>query len=76
MGGFRCPNARNGVVPEDANGLGPLLRLQQRVLQRDGRVQNQRERGTLAVYRGADDCRVDHRAVRDPGNEIASFYPK
>lgn len=60
-------NSRDGVVPEDTDGFGSLLRLQQGVLQGDGGVQDGRKRRTLTVHRGAHDSCVDHWTVWDPG---------
>lgn len=65
---FFPPNSRNGVIPEDADRLGPLLCLQQGVLHGDGGVEDRRERRTLAVHRGAHYGCVDHWTVGDPGN--------
>lgn len=58
------------MVPKDTHGFGPLLRLQQRVLQRDGGVEDGREGRTFTVDRGANDGCVDHRAVWDSGNKM------
>jgi len=55
------------VVPEDTNRFGSLLRLQQGVLQGDGRFQEGRKRRTLTVHRGAHDGCVDHWTVGEPG---------
>lgn len=58
------------MVPKDTHGFGPLLRLQQRVFQRDGGVQDGREGRTFTVDRGTNDGCVDHRAVWDSGNKM------
>lgn len=55
------------MVPEDTDGFGSLLRLQQCVLQGDGRVQDGRKRRTLTVHRGAHYGCVDHWTVGEPG---------
>lgn len=59
-------NSRDGVVPEDTNRFGPLLRLQHGVLQGDGGVQDGRKRRTLTVHRGAHYGCVDHWTVGEP----------
>ena len=58
---------QEGVVPEDAHRLGPLLRLQEAEPQGDGRLQGEGQGRALAVQGGAHDGRVDDRTVRDPG---------
>lgn len=58
------------MVPEDADRFGSLLRLQQGVLQGDGRVQDGREGRTLTVHRGAHYGRVYHRTVGEPGKTL------
>jgi len=55
-----------GVIPEDAHGLGPLLCLQEAEIEGEGRVQGQWQGRALAVQRGAHDGCVDDGPVRDP----------
>lgn len=57
------------MVPEDTDGFGSLLCLQQGVLQGDGGVEDGRERWTLTVNRGAHDGCVDHWTVGEPGKK-------
>lgn len=52
--------SQDGVVPEDTDGLGPLLRLQQAELHCDRLVQGTRQE--LLVIMDAD---ADHRCVDD-----------
>lgn len=54
------------MVPEDTHGFGPLFRLQQGVLQGDGRVQGGRKRRALAVHCGTHDGRIDDWSVGEP----------
>lgn len=67
-------NSRNGVIPKDTDRLGPLLCLQQGVLQGDGGVQDGRERRALGVDCGAHYGCVDHWPVGEPGNTRKSVF--
>lgn len=57
------------MVPEDTDGFGSLLCLQQGVLQGDGGVEDGRERWTLTVNRGTYDGCVNHWTVGEPGKK-------
>lgn len=58
--------SREGVVPEHADGLGALPRLQQRKLHADGPLQGAGQRRPLAVHHGAHHRRVDDRPAWQP----------
>ncbi len=67
---FYLQNSRDGVVPEDADRFGSLLRLQHGVLQGDGWVQDGRKGRILAVHRGAHYGCVDHWTVGESGKTL------